>query len=210
MVVDPKKMILAPGPMCSRKGYAHIPVTWCTQHTLQWNCNGDIDRTYSHVRFQSCWYYQQDPFPHSNHASAMPVTALLPRLRKYWKHCCNLFYFIFFHAELILNSQRGSKYGIESSSMPFAQLPCMVTSCITMVKRSSEPWYTILLAEWQILFGISIFPLMSFICCIWWSRVLTLLQSGSSSVPPCLFWLLKGSSQGFETVVCLSTVVQSS
>lgn len=27
MVVDPKKMILAPGPMCSRKGYTHMPVT---------------------------------------------------------------------------------------------------------------------------------------------------------------------------------------
>lgn len=118
--------------------------------------------------------------------------------------------FYFFHAELILNSQKSSKYGIESSNMPFAQLPCTVTSCITMVKWSSEPWYTIVLAERQILFGISVFPLMSFICCIWWSRLLTLLQSGTSSVPPCLFWLLKGSSQGFETVVCLRTVVQSS
>lgn len=195
--------------MCSRKGYTHIPVTWCTQHTLQWNCNGDKDRTYSHVRFQSCWYDQQDPFPHSNHTPAMPVTALLLRLRNYWK-CCNLFSFLFFHAELILNSQKSSKYGIESSSIPFAQLPCTVTSCITMVKKSSEPWYTtLLLGERQFLFGISVFPLMSFIYCIWWSRLFTLLQSGSSSVPPCLFCLLKGSSQGFETVVCLNTIQSS-
>lgn len=84
---------------------------------------------------------------YSNRSSAMPVTGWLLTLRCYQKLCCCLFSFTSY-SERISESQKRCRYGIESSSMPSIQLPCilyniiniLLTYCITSIKMKQLTW----------------------------------------------------------------------